>query len=92
MTEELLTIQLFGVFRDVEPSGLWRVKTTLPITAKVLKSLIENQYALKANSQKADLCGLLKSSALGTEKAILGDQDLIEKNVKLALLPPVCGG
>lgn len=84
-----IQFQLFGVFRDLQSDGSLQLQTTLPISVKDLKTLLAEKLV---GTGKVDVKALLKSSAIATDQKVLGEEEMIEQEENLALLPPVCGG
>lgn len=81
-----LTIKLFGAFRAIALNG--PVAISLPKGA----GLPEVRTALKNALGDTRNAGLVDESAFADERQILPEHTLFEKDIELALLPPVCGG
>lgn len=82
-----IDIQLFGAFRDVEP--------TARVTLEVRGDRVHDaRAALDAHAQAhwpPHACALVARSAFASETTILRDADPLPDGM-LALLPPVSGG
>ena len=88
-----IEIQLFGAFRDFDESGKISVDFKNHSNVSDLKKLILIKLKSKANLQ-VDIEALMKTSVIATEENLLQENDIINmvQNMKLAILPPVCGG
>jgi hypothetical protein len=83
-------VQLFGAFRDLEPSGLCQIEFREGQTAEQIKLSIY-EVICKENS-KINFEALFKVSAIGSENKVFADDELVSGFTMLAILPPVCGG
>ena len=86
MTDEI-TVQLFGAFRDYDPSGKTEIAYRDNMTALDIKESL-----IKRLGGGASLERLISMSALADDETIYRDDAPIEKNKTLAILPPVAGG
>jgi hypothetical protein len=85
-----IEIRLFGAFRRYVPAGKISLRIDCPLTARQLKEKI--QEALQSQVPGFSESSLIAESALATETAVLGEEDVVTDLHGLALLPPVCGG
>jgi molybdopterin converting factor small subunit len=85
-----IQVQLFGAFRDLEPSGRCQIEYQNGQTAEQIKVTIGE--SLHALNSKVDLNALLKVSAIGSEDKVYADDEIVGRFATLAILPPVCGG
>lgn len=87
---KVLSVQLFGVFREYVPAEHLEIKINELTTASQLKELIVH-HLIDSNPHFQAL-SLVGESVLATHEEILQDTDLVNEYHNLALLPPVCGG
>jgi molybdopterin synthase sulfur carrier subunit len=82
-------VRLFGAFRDHEPAAL--VHLDLPDGARVadVRAALE-RHALAQWPRFPP--GLLHSSALASDSAVLRDHEAVPADGRMAVLPPVSGG
>lgn len=91
----MIEIKLFGPLRDYDPDGTGRVQITSQgeISLEELRRLVCNQMISgRADLNAEKLKALLSISAVATEEEVLSEEAKIKSNMRLALLPPVCGG
>jgi molybdopterin converting factor small subunit len=83
MTDINIKIRLFGAFRKYgeELSFTVPAEGGLPAVRQKLESLVN------ANDK-----ALIKSSVFANDECILDENAHISQDVRLAILPPVCGG
>lgn len=85
-----VNIQMFGTFRDLEPSGSFKMHIPMPISVIDLKDLLAEELGKKTTT--VNVKALLSTSAIATEYQIFTEKDSIAGATQIALLPPVCGG
>ncbi len=76
-----INIKPFGSFRKFGKTFDLSVPTGSTI------AMIKTALQEKLNGE-----GLVSDSVLANENRILRDEDIVEANTKLSILPPVCGG
>lgn len=84
-----LVVQLFGPFRDFQPQALLELDVADSATVG------EARAALAAHAAAywpACTPGLLRSTALASEQAVLRDGDALPDDGRIAVIPPVNGG
>ncbi len=79
MSDITLEIKLYGAFRKFGES----IKVSIASGSKVEQ--------VKASLSET-LGELVNSSVLANDNVILGNDDVLEQNATLSILPPVCGG
>ena len=82
-------IKAFGAFRGYFPSGAFAVSLEAPFTVADLKRAIQSSLAGRFRDFDE---ALVQDSALATDSRILRDQDVLNGDEDIAILPPVCGG
>lgn len=89
-------IRLFGAFRDlgVEPEIRVRVapRSTLAEVRGALGRQLAAAWRQGANTDTRELETLIRQSALADESRVLQDSEPVSAGMRLAILPPVCGG
>ena len=85
-----IEVKLFGAFRKYIPQGTVNIDIDKPCTVTEFKNIFFQQI-IKINPDFVDI-DLVCESALANEQQILEENANIEGNLKLAFLPPVCGG
>ncbi|MBN8531483.1 MAG: hypothetical protein J0L97_06440 [Alphaproteobacteria bacterium] len=85
-----LTIDLFGAFRAYSAGAPLNLNVPPGITVSEVKKRIGE--ALLSRHSGFDRHSLVAESALADEKQVLAEDDVVTRDVSLALLPPVCGG
>jgi len=85
-----VNIQMFGAFRDLEPSGALKMEVLFPISVTDLKTLLAHELSKKTTT--INIKALLSTSAIATESQVFTEDDQITTPTSFALLPPVCGG
>lgn len=83
MSEITLSIQLFGAFREYGDN----VSVTLQTGAG-----IEDVKKALADKLGENASTLIDDSALADEQHVLTGNAVFDKDARLAILPPVCGG
>ena len=78
-----ITMRLFGAFRQYGETVEVRVQPGSRVS--VIKGALGNILGEKAQN-------LIHDSVLADEKAILPGEYVVDKDVQLSILPPVCGG
>jgi len=63
----------------------------LKISVKEGSSILEIKKYLNYKLQAKD-CNLVEDSVLANDHAILQDNFIVNEDIKLSILPPVCGG
>jgi molybdopterin converting factor small subunit len=86
----ILKIRLFGAFRNLYFSNEVELKICEKSTVRDVKLALAS--VLKNSDLNFDVSSLISRSVLADHEKILNDEDLIEKDVCLSVLPPVCGG
>lgn len=81
MSEITIHMKFFGSFRKFGESINFSMPTGSTISA--VKMALQN----KLNGE-----GLVLDSALANDDAILQDNDVLNNDAELCILPPVCGG
>lgn len=81
MSDITINMKFFGAFRKFGES----LDLSVPMgsSIKLIKICLQD---------KLDGEGLVNDSVLASETAILRDNDIINNNTNLSILPPVCGG
>jgi molybdopterin converting factor small subunit len=93
-----LKVRLFGAFRNYADTP--EVECALPshATQATLKMELERLLSATHHShagpdeQRSRLSRLLAESALADEEKVLSETDPLRDGMRLAILPPVCGG
>lgn len=89
-------IRCFGALRDFtshSSSGLEiSYSQTEPIVVAKLKEIIIETLLKSSKQSTLDIRNLVLRSVLAHETQILKDNDFIHSEMKLSILPPVCGG
>ncbi|TNE32306.1 MAG: hypothetical protein EP349_02015 [Alphaproteobacteria bacterium] len=83
MTDIDIHIRLFGAFRKNGQS------LTLCLPAGSTIASVKQQISLQFTETEA---ALVFDSVLADEESILPDGFVLENNINLSILPPVCGG
>ncbi len=84
MTEEIITIKLFGVSKDLITDKEIFISLPQSISVGELKLKILERYPI--------LNSLNDQFVLSINHVIVGDDTLVNANDKISLLPPVSGG
>lgn len=84
-----LDVQLFGELKSFSQNQT--VKITLPQGGdiKLLRQAIINQHPVHDQTK---FINILNHCAFATETTILDSTAIFENDMKIAVLPPVCGG
>lgn len=83
-----VSLQLFGAFRDVEPSA----RIDVDVAGERVADLRAAVVAYSTAQWPGALAALVARSAFASESSILRDADAIPADGAMALLPPVSGG
>lgn len=83
MNDITINMKLFGAFRQYGETLEFRVRAGSPVAA------IKERLGHVLGDQAKALIG---DSVLADEKAILPDDFVFGDDVRLSILPPVCGG
>ena len=86
----IISVKLFGAFRNHCPQSTLTLDLVPNSTVAEVKIKLEKE--LSSKSPHSEVSVLLSRSVLADENRILDDQDRISEGMKLAILPPVCGG
>lgn len=85
----VISVKLFGAFRNVVPDGKIQIEVHETSTIKELRGLLER--ALVGIRSDFD-ARLISDSAFANEREILSDSEPVVLHKEIAVLPPVCGG
>jgi molybdopterin converting factor small subunit len=85
-----LTLKTFGQARELFEQTELAVNLDTPLTARQFKQSLFEHITPILNRDKAQ--AILSVCAIATESEILADDFVIDKDLSIALLPPVCGG
>jgi molybdopterin converting factor small subunit len=83
-------VRLFGAFRNYSNESEIVVETDQALSLEEVKAGLLK--LLSINGQMDAIKTLLSQSAIANESRVLGDSELVLPGMKLAILPPVCGG
>jgi molybdopterin converting factor small subunit len=83
-------IRLFGAFRNYSSESEIVVEIESALSLDQIKAGLLKK--LSAVGKEDAIKTLLSQSAVANESRVLGESDLILPGMKLAILPPVCGG
>lgn len=85
-------LSFFGVFRDYVQTDLnFCLSAQAPV--QTLKAqIIAKLQELNPDLSQEKAVSLVAQSALADESGVMGLQDQLRDGMRLALLPPVCGG
>tara|TARA_A200000113_G_C8676815_1_gene294207 strand:- start:317 stop:568 length:252 start_codon:yes stop_codon:yes gene_type:complete len=83
MSKISIEIQFFGAFRPLGESMNMEIEKGLSLSA--FKECFINQVG-------SDYALLIKESAIANNEEVLDETYLLESDMQLSILPPVCGG
>jgi sulfur-carrier protein len=85
-----LTVRMFGAFRELEPSGTWRIEIDEAATVADVRRAFEQQARARWGARFDP--ALLAASAFASEREVLRASDSVAGLDEVAVLPPVSGG
>jgi molybdopterin converting factor small subunit len=83
-------IRLFGAFRNYSNESEITVETDSALSLQEVKAGLLKK--LSVSGKEDAIQTLLSQSAVANETRVLGESELVLPGMKLAILPPVCGG
>jgi molybdopterin converting factor small subunit len=83
-------VRLFGAFRNYSNESEVAIEVESALTLLEIKASILKK--LTAPGKEDAIKTLLSQSAVANESRVLGESELVLPGMKLAILPPVCGG
>ena len=84
-----LQVQLFGPYRDFQPQPLLELELADGANIAAVRAALAADAAVH---WPACTPGLLRSTAIASEDALLRDGDALPANGRIAVIPPVNGG
>lgn len=83
MNEITISMRLFGAFRKYGETVEFAIHTGSPVA--VIKDALGNVLGEQAR-------GLIRDSVLANDETILPGDYIFDRDARLSILPPVCGG
>ena len=83
-----IEVQLFGLFRDLEPQARMRLEVDGERVGDLRVAVVAHARA----HWPAAACALVARTAFASESSVLRDGDPLPDTGAMALLPPVSGG
>jgi molybdopterin converting factor small subunit len=91
MTQKIkLKVELFGAFRQYTDHEYLEISLNPGSTIQDLRQTFEQ--ALQAICPETSVGDLIAASAFADVESILDERSRFERDMTLAVLPPVCGG
>lgn len=86
-----LRLELFGAFRHYTTEENLEIRLNCGASLSDLRNELERALS-QAHPQVNSLRGLIEASAFADEKAVLSETLRLDRDMTIAVLPPVCGG